>query len=131
MADQSDLARELLERARDDEAAGAALLPVEAVSDSVVGFHAQQAVEKALKAVLAAEGADFPFTHDLALLADLCHDAGLALPGELEEVDRLSPYAVHFRYGGKVAGTVGREDTVRWAALAIEWAEEQLESNPG
>jgi HEPN domain-containing protein len=49
MADQSDLARELLELARDDRAAAAALLEVGAVSDAIVGFHAQQAVEKALK----------------------------------------------------------------------------------
>jgi HEPN domain-containing protein len=31
----------------------------------IVGFHCQQAVEKALKAVLAERGADFPYTHDV------------------------------------------------------------------
>ena len=32
-----------------------------------IGFHAQQAVEKAIKAVLACRGVVFPFTHDLKL----------------------------------------------------------------
>ena len=31
-------------------------------------FHAQQAAEKAIKAVLVAEGADLPRTHDLGVL---------------------------------------------------------------
>lgn len=47
MADQQDLARELLTRAQDDERAAQALLPAGDVSDTIVGFHAQQAVEKA------------------------------------------------------------------------------------
>jgi len=46
MADQQDLARELLTRAQDDERAAQALLPAGDVSDTIVGFHAQQAVEK-------------------------------------------------------------------------------------
>jgi hypothetical protein len=66
MASQSDLAAELLGLAADDEAALRALVPVEAVVDSIVGFHAQQTVEKALKAALASRSVDFPFSHDLA-----------------------------------------------------------------
>jgi HEPN domain-containing protein len=53
MADQHDLARQFLRLAQDDHVAARALLDVAAVSDAIVGFHAQQAVEKALKAVLA------------------------------------------------------------------------------
>lgn len=49
MADQQDLARELLARAQDDERAARALLPAGEVSDAIVGFHAQQAVERALR----------------------------------------------------------------------------------
>ena len=44
------------------------------VTDAIVGFHAQQAVEKAFKAVLAMVGAEFPFTHNIALLMQLCED---------------------------------------------------------
>ena len=59
MADQHDLARELLGLAEDDLVAARALLDVAAVSDAIVGFHAQQAVEKAFKAVLAEHGEIF------------------------------------------------------------------------
>ena len=48
MADQHDLARELLGLAQDDLVAAEALLDVAAVSDAIVGFHAQQAVEKTI-----------------------------------------------------------------------------------
>jgi hypothetical protein len=60
MADQVDLARELLGLAADDLTAARALVDVPAVSDAIVGFHPQQATEMALKAALAAAGRDFP-----------------------------------------------------------------------
>ena len=49
---ERELAAQLLDRAADDVAAASALLEVAGVSDAIVGFHAQQAVEKAIKAVL-------------------------------------------------------------------------------
>jgi HEPN domain-containing protein len=59
MADQADLARELIGLAADDLTAARALVDVPAVSDAIVGFHAQQAAEKALKAALAAGAETF------------------------------------------------------------------------
>jgi HEPN domain-containing protein len=56
MASQEDLARELLARATDDEAAARALLTEPRVTDLIVAFHAQQAAEKAPKAALAYRG---------------------------------------------------------------------------
>ncbi|HEX3517783.1 MAG TPA: hypothetical protein VHT29_01965 [Solirubrobacteraceae bacterium] len=41
-----DLAKRLLHRAGDDEAAAKAMLPIESVTDVIVGMLAQQAVEK-------------------------------------------------------------------------------------
>lgn len=64
-----------------------------------MGFHAQQAVEKALKAAIAKRNEEFPFTHDIGLLMQLCQDAGLNLPVDLSEADRLTPYAAAIRYG--------------------------------
>lgn len=43
----------LLRKAREDEFTVEKLIPDPASSDEVIGFHAQQAVEKVLKAVLA------------------------------------------------------------------------------
>ena len=67
--------------------------------DSLAGFHAQQAVEKALKAVLAHAGIVFRRTHDIAELLDLPEDAGVTTPPYADRLDELNPYAVEIRYG--------------------------------
>lgn len=89
-APDPDLPGDLLSLAREDLAAAEALDRAERVSDAPVGFHAQQAVEKALKSAIAGRDSDFPFTHDIGLLMQLCQDAGLELPGDLAEADRLT-----------------------------------------
>lgn len=122
MATEEDLARELLRLAEDDLVAARALLPAPAVADAIVGFHAQQAVEKSLKAALAASGADFPFTHNVDLLMQLCEDAGLAVPGSLQDAGLLTPYAAKLRYGGPSRGGVGREASLSLASAAVHWA---------
>ena len=124
-----DLPGALLSLAREDLAAAEALDRAERVSDATVGFHAQQAVEKALKATIANRNSDFPFTHDIGLLMQLCQDAGLELPADLAEADRLTPYAAAIRYGLGDPGAVPTPDALRWAALAIEWADAQLHPN--
>jgi HEPN domain-containing protein len=129
MAGQSDLAEQLLDLAREDLAAAKALNEAEGVSASKSGFNAQQAVEKALKAALAGRGEDFPFTHDIALLIELCEDHGFQLPADLHEADRLTPYAAALRYGLGDPAAVASDQAMKWAALAIEWAEAQL--HPG
>lgn len=68
------------------------------VSDDIWGFHAQQAVEKLLKAQLAAREIPFPFTHRLHELADLLEDNHLALDDEFESLLELTGYAVELRY---------------------------------
>lgn len=130
MASQLDLARQLLSRAADDAAAAGALLGVSGISDAIVGFHAQQAVEKALKAVLAARAVDFPFSHDLGLLMALSRREGIAVSPELAGADRLSPYGARLRYGNDEATTSVEPDTaLRWARLAVDWAQRQLASH--
>jgi hypothetical protein len=46
MSDPDDIPRVLLGLACDDELAARALVPVNGVTDAILGFHAQQAVEK-------------------------------------------------------------------------------------
>ncbi len=122
MPDPADIPRVLLGLARDDEFAARALLPVEGVTDAILGFHAQQAVEKSLKAVLALRGVEFPYTHDLDGLLELCEKNGLEVPEALSNVDRLSPYGVQLRYGSISPGDLDRDEALRWAASAVEWA---------
>jgi HEPN domain-containing protein len=127
MSERPDLPRDLLTLAREDLVAAEALDKDERVSDSSVGFHAQQAVEKALKSAIAGRGLEFPFTHDLGLLMQLCEDAGFELPAELAEADRLTPYAAAIRYGLGNPTAVSAERAIGWAALAIEWASAEIE----
>lgn len=67
-------------------------------SDELWGFHAQQAVEKLLKALLVLAQVRVPFTHRLLDLADLLTDAGRPIPEEFDPLLDLTPYAVEFRY---------------------------------
>jgi HEPN domain-containing protein len=121
-----NLPGDLLALAREDLAAAEALDKAERVSGAPVGFHAQQAVEKALKAAIGSRDLDFPFTHDLGLLMQLCQDAGFELPPDLAEADRLTPYAAALRYGLGDPGAVPSADALRWAALAVEWVAAEL-----
>jgi HEPN domain-containing protein len=128
MATGRDLAEQLLRRAADDEAAARAMLPLESVTNAIVGFHAQQAVEKSLKAVLAARDVEFPFIHDIGGLADLCQEAGVSLPDELAGVDRLTPYSAGLRYDDDQLSIVARETALSWATVAVAWARGQVEA---
>ncbi len=54
---------------------------------STICFHAQQAVEKYLKALLAFKGVDFPKTHDVDFLLAECRKI---TSGELDNIDLRS-----------------------------------------
>lgn len=69
----------------------------ELFSDEIFGFHAQQAVEKALKSWIALIGHEYPKTHDLMSLIDVLADAGEDVQG-LDDLTELNPFAVQFRY---------------------------------
>ncbi len=107
-------------------ASAEALDEAEGISGESAGFHAQQAVEKALKAVLATRGIDFPFTHNVTLFMQLCEDAGFGLPDGLSDADWLTSYAAALRYGLGDPDAVASEDALSWATLAVQWAEAQL-----
>lgn len=63
-----------------------------------VGFHAQQAAEKLLKAAIKAGGADYPLTHDLHRLMRLAAQAGDPVPESLRAIRTLTPFAGEYRY---------------------------------
>jgi len=129
MASQRDLAEDLLALAREDEVAARALLDVGVVTDRIVGFHAQQAVEKSLKAVLAVHDVEFPFTHDLGALAELSIKAGAAPPPALSEVDQLTPFGVSLRYGAlDDLVPVARATALSWAEQAVAWARSVIDA---
>ena len=99
----------------------------------LIAFHAQQAVEKALKAVLVHHAADFPKTHDLAQLVELIQQSGVVWPMQLDPVLSLVPFATHARYPGfddpitavEVAEAIARADEV------LTWASDICGVRPG
>ncbi len=92
-------------------------------------FHAQQAAEKALKAVLIQASVDFPFTHDLEELLDSLIEAGISVPVELEEIGALSPYAVESRYPGYWGEITASDvnDALDFAEKTLAWAKSKVE----
>jgi len=68
------------------------------VYDPVLGFHAQQAIEKAIKAVIAYKGIRLVKTHNLRMLVNICGDKGIDVPGIDTSLERLTRYGVRDRY---------------------------------
>jgi len=60
-------------------------------------FNAQQAAEKALKAVCLAQGKDIPKTHSLIHLMDILEACGIEIPDKVRDADILTQYAVQSR----------------------------------
>jgi HEPN domain-containing protein len=92
--------REWLNRARSNlaKARGASGTPGVYLED--LCFDAQQAAEKAIKAVLIHLGMRFPHVHDLAQLLALVERAGESVSESIRRAAGLSEYAVETRYPG-------------------------------
>jgi len=97
--DRADSPLRWLENARADLALGKVALPPDGLYEHLC-FHAQQAVEKSLKAVLLKMRIEFPFTHNLQALFDLM-PSELHVPPQILEAVVLNPYAVAIRYPGE------------------------------
>lgn len=61
-------------------------------------FHAQQYLEKIMKAVLVSNSVIFRRTHDLGELAGLLAKQGIAPPAPTDQLSRLNPFGVILRY---------------------------------
>lgn len=77
---------------------GPAQAPDPEIDDEAVGFHAQQAIEKWIKAVMALHGLEEVRIHDLGRLLELLRGAGVELRPDVDRVDELTIYAVPMRY---------------------------------
>ena len=65
-------------------------------------YHCQQAAEKVLKAFLTYHDTPFAKTHDLTELVKLAESVEPAFTMWMETAQKLTPYAVQFRYPGDV-----------------------------
>ncbi len=122
--------REWLNRARSNLAQ--AKVHVSGVYFEDLCFAAQQAAEKAIKAVFVHHGLDFPFVHDLARLLTLLEEAGHKVPKYVRQAERLARFAVETRYPG-LSGPVARRDHRRAVGIAeavLRWAARQIGEKP-
>lgn len=121
--------RLMLAKAADDEEAMRLLSASPKPLVGIIGFHAQQSVEKRLKALLSIRRITFPKTHDIEQLLDRLESSGLSIPLAVQEAAGLSPYAVHMRYTelssagadpGDVSALLRAADDVRlWVASML------------
>ena len=92
-------AKQLLELARKDLTALHGMLGDETkFDDAIFGFHAQQTVEKSLKALLSNKEVEFKKTHDLSELFAQIKERGNELPEEFSYLIELTDFAVEYRY---------------------------------
>ena len=87
-------------------------------------FHAQQAAEKALKAILITKSVPPPKTHNIRTLLDLLPQE-VTVPEEIEDATSLTDYAVTNRYPGDFESVDEEEykEAVRLAETVVLWAE--------
>lgn len=124
-----DHALALLARARDDLYVARRLADDPGAPGWAVGFHAQQAAEKALKAVMTDAGLEYPRTHNLDMLTSLLQRDRL-LPSWAADIGMLTPFGVVLRYEDAAGDPMGAEvvavQLVRLAAQVTAWAEAAL-----
>ena len=98
----------LIRLAHDDLTAAKILFEKDGPS-SIICFHAQQTVEKGLKAVLIRKGTPIRKIHDLVELTELIQDLSLTLPVDSDMIALLNLYAVKARYDDTITDTLTPE----------------------
>jgi len=125
---QQELARSMLQKAQQDFDAAKNFSESKKVADEIIGFHAQQTIEKALKAILTRASIEFEHTHDLVSLFEEVEKLGHKPPASSEDVEELTPFAVQFRYTVfSDVEPLDRKETIELAEKFIKWAQEIVE----
>ena len=66
----------------------------------LIAYHTQQCAEKYLKAYLVYCGVDFPYTHNISILLELCSEH-VTWTAELRDAEQLTLYSITTRYPGE------------------------------
>ena len=116
-----------LKSARSDLAL--ALADVEGTLLEAHCYHAQQAVEKALKAVMIDRDIFFPYTHNIADLLDILAENGIFVDVDPGIANRLTEYATVTRYPGLPDPVTADEYLVAIdiAQRVVGWADGQIQ----
>jgi HEPN domain-containing protein len=115
----------MLRLARDDLAAMEVMETSSRISPSIFGFHAQQAVEKALKAWLSLLDVMYPRIHVLHELFNLLEDHGATTADRFRGLQDLTPFAVQFRYEefGLTEANLDRLEVIRQVRDLVAYLE--------
>lgn len=90
-------AKAMLAAAQNDFKALRGMTNSDIFAEEIFGFHVQQAIEKTLKAWLAALGKEYPLTHDISVLLNLLQTDGQDVESYWDLVE-FNVFAVRFRY---------------------------------
>jgi HEPN domain-containing protein len=90
-------------------------------------FEAQQAAEKALKALLIHLSGEYPKVHAFTLLLERLEQY-VTVPEYIREVVKLADYAVHMRYPGAYYPITVEEynEALELAERTLKWVEAQI-----
>lgn len=116
-----------LTRAEGDLALAKAPLPRGGFYEDLC-FHAQQAAEKAIKAVYLKRGLTFRYTHDLDELIRVLVDSGVEVPDRVRDAIILTSYAWEARYPGLAEPVTEAEyqEAIEMAERVVLWAKEMI-----
>jgi len=129
MSSHSAQARALFDAALRDRLTLRLLRESGQAPEEMMGFHAQQACEKLIKAVLVMHGVVFERTHDLAALAALCDAHGVPAPADRNALRILNSFAVRFRYDTCPAALIDIVATSSLVETLTEWATREIASS--
>jgi len=129
MTPQLEEARRLLRLARRVQETFDLLYPLPKASLAALGFNAQQAVEKSLKAVATLRGIEIRRTHDLTALVQGIENDGASLPLDIEALRRLNPFAVEYRYNDEIIPATSRDELREMLSVIIDWATNIIEAS--
>lgn len=124
-----DHAQLLMEKAAGDEKILFRLIDEDDIPDDGLGFHAQQAVEKMITAVLAHNEVSYERTHNIAYLLSLLDEASIPKPDRADDLPNLSPWAAELRYSRRPEDVPNRPEMRSLVEQTKAWAEGQLEGD--
>jgi HEPN domain-containing protein len=93
-------------------------------------YDCQQAVEKALKALMVFKNIDFQWTHDISILIKTLEDNRIEVPENINESASLTVYAVKTRYPGEEEPVNKREfqQALDLAETVYRWVTDQIDN---
>jgi HEPN domain-containing protein len=121
--DVPGLAGFLSRKAGNDAKAVRLLAPSEEIDDQAVGYHAQQATEKWIKAVMVSRRLPEERTHDLGRLLEVLAAAKIEPPPGADRLDFLTEFEVQQRSDELLAvEPLDRDAVVTLVAEVGDWA---------